>query len=66
VTQLAQRPADKVGTEARFHATMLGSSRPNVSTSASRFDLTTKSNLAVRGKANNVEDLLADVDADRA
>jgi len=28
--------------------------------------LTTKSNLAVRAKANDVEDFLADIDADRA
>jgi hypothetical protein len=65
VTQLAQRPADKVGAETRFHADARGEPSECLNERQS-LDLTTKSNLAVCAKANDVEDFLADVDADRA
>jgi hypothetical protein len=66
VTQLAQRPADKVGAETRFHADDARGEPSECLNERQSLDLTTKSNLAVCAKANDVEDFLADVDADRA
>ena len=65
VTQLTQRPADKVGAEARLHADHARRQPFKGLQERQALDLATKSNLAVRAKTNNVEDFLADIDADR-
>src|SRR5262249_35658576 len=65
VTQLTQRPADKVGAKARFHADHARRQPPECLNQRQSLDLATESNLAVGAKTDNVEDFLADVDANR-
>ncbi|WP_247511851.1 hypothetical protein, partial [Bradyrhizobium sp. 157] len=65
VTQLTQRPTDKMGAEARLHADDARRQLFKDRNERQPLDLTTKSNLAVRAKANDVEDVLADIDANR-
>src|SRR5579871_6632292 len=62
VTQSPQRPADKVGAEARLHADDARRQPSECLNERHPLDLTTKSNLAVRAKANDVEDFLAYVE----
>src|SRR5262249_24578999 len=65
VPQLAQGTADKVGAEACFHADNAGRQSSECLHERQSLDLATESNLAVSTKTNDVEDLLANVDADR-
>jgi len=65
VTQLTQRPADKVSAEARLHANDARRQPSKGLNERQSLDLATKSDLAVVAKTNDVEDFLADLDADR-
>lgn len=64
MAELSQNAADEVGAEASSHAAMHGGSFLNVPTRASRLILTER-DLAVGAEVDEVEDVLANIDADR-
>lgn len=65
VDQLAQRPVDEVGAKACLHADDTRRQLSECLNERQSPDLAAESDLAVRAKANDVEDFLADIDADR-
>jgi len=65
VTQLTQRPADKVSAEARLHANDARRQPSKGLNERQSLDLATKSDLAVGAKTNDAEDFLADVSRPR-
>ena len=65
VAQLTQGPADKMCAEACLHADHTRWQPFKGIHERQPLDLTAKGNLAVGAKTHNVEDFLADVDADR-
>jgi hypothetical protein len=62
MTKLAQYPANKVSIRAGFHT---DNARRQGLNERQSLDLATESNFAIRAKANDVEDVFPDVDADR-
>jgi hypothetical protein len=65
MTKLPQSPADKVGAEARLHADDAWRQSFEGLNEGKSLDLASKGDLTVGAKADDVENFLANVDADR-